>query len=163
MVVVSNADIPKIVALCSSKASMYSSLSVFTPRLKTSTPAPSIIIPTSFWPMSCMSPLTVPMTIMAIGSTPDADKIGSNRAMPAFMALAARRTSGTKRIPSRKSSPTTTMPSTRASSSTFVASQPLSRRIWVPSAISSARPSYKSSCICSTSSPSSSSDSTMSS
>jgi len=29
------------------------------------------------------------MTIMAIGSTPDADKIGSNKAIPAFIALAA--------------------------------------------------------------------------
>ena len=40
--------------------------------------------------------------------------------MPAFIALAASRTSGTNRIPSRKSMPTMRMPSTSASSSTRV-------------------------------------------
>src|SRR5271170_3571303 len=37
---------------------------------RTSKPAPSCIIDTRFVPMSWMSPLTVPMTILPIGSTP---------------------------------------------------------------------------------------------
>ena len=133
------------------------------PRSITSKPAPSIIMPTRFLPISWISPLTVPMTILPTGLAPVSARIGLRRAMPAFIALADISTSGTNRIPSRKSTPTIVMPATSASSSTRAASQPRSRRICVPSAISSARPSYRSSCICSTSSSSGSSDRMMSS
>ena len=91
--------------------------------------------------MSWMSPFTVPITTLPIGSAPVSARSGRRMAMPAFMELAARRTSGTKRMPSRKSMPTIRMPSTRASSSTFWGDQPRSSRIVVPSWISSARPS----------------------
>ncbi len=74
--------------------------------------------------------------------------------MPFFIALAASRTSGTNRIPSRKSTPTIRMPSTRASLRTRSGPQPRERSRFVPSVISSASPSYRSLCICSTSSSS---------
>ena len=46
--------------------------------------------------MSCRSPLTVPMITVPMGSTPEADRIGSIWAMPAFIARAQASTSGTK-------------------------------------------------------------------
>ena len=49
-----------------------------------------------------MSPLTVPITTLPTDSTPEADRMGRSISMPAFMALAASSTSGTKRMPSRK-------------------------------------------------------------
>jgi hypothetical protein len=61
--------------------------------------------------------------------------------MPAFMALAASRTSGTNRMPSRKSMPTIRIPSTRASFRTRSAAQPRPSRMFVPSSISGASPS----------------------
>ncbi len=84
----------------------------------TSNPAPSIIIATRFLPMSWMSPLTVPMTILPIGSAPVSASNGRRISMPPFMAFADSSTSGTKRIPSRKSMPTIRMPSTSASART---------------------------------------------
>ena len=68
--------------------------------------------------MSWMSPLTVPITILPIGSTPVSASSGRRISMPPFMALAASSTSGTNRMPSRKSMPTMRMPSTSASFST---------------------------------------------
>ena len=65
--------------------------------------------------MSWMSPFTVPITTLPIGSTPVSASSGRRIAMPAFIALAASSTSGTKRMPSRKSMPTMRMPSTSAS------------------------------------------------
>ena len=61
--------------------------------------------------------------------------------MPAFIALAASRTSGTNRMPSRKSIPTILMPPTSASFRTRSGAQPRPSRMFVPSAISGARPS----------------------
>ena len=71
--------------------------------------------------MSWMSPLTVPITTLPTGSAPVSASSGRRIAMPAFIALAARRTSGTNRMPSRKSMPTIFMPATSASSRTRVA------------------------------------------
>ena len=65
--------------------------------------------------MSWMSPLTVPMTILPIGSTPVSASSGRRISMPPFIELAASSTSGTNRMPSRKSMPTMRMPSTSAS------------------------------------------------
>jgi hypothetical protein len=79
-------------------------------------------------------------------------------AMPAFIAFAASRTSGTNRMPSRKSMPTMRMPSTSASFRTLSGPQPRPSRMFVPSTISGAMPSYRSLCICSTSSSSASAD-----
>ena len=120
IVVVSSADMPRMSGLCCSSAAMNLSASVLMPRSKTSKPAPSSIIPTRFLPMSWMSPLTVPMTTLPIGSAPVSARSGRRIAMPAFIALAARRTSGTNRMPSRKSMPTIFMPATSASSRTRV-------------------------------------------
>ena len=64
--------------------------------------------------MSWMSPFTVPITILPIGSAPVSASSGRRIAMPAFIALAASSTSGTNRMPSRKSMPTMRMPSTSA-------------------------------------------------
>ena len=91
--------------------------------------------------MSWMSPLTVPMTTLPIGLAPVSARSGRRIAMPAFIALAARRTSGTKRMPSRKSMPTIRMPSTRASLRTRSGPQPRPSRMFVPSTISAAMPS----------------------
>ena len=88
------------------------------PRLITSKPAPSIIIETRFLPMSWMSPLTVPITMVPTRGAPLSISSGLRIAMPAFMALAASSTSGTNRMPSRKSMPTMRMPSTSALVST---------------------------------------------
>ena len=91
--------------------------------------------------MSWMSPLTVPITTLPIRSASDSERSGRSTSIPAFIAFAARSTSGTKRIPSRKSMPTIRMPSTSASLSVFSADQPRSSRISVPSTISGASPS----------------------
>ena len=50
----------------------------------TSKPAPSIIIATRFLPMSWMSPLTVPMTILPTGSAPVSASNGRRISMPAL-------------------------------------------------------------------------------
>ena len=104
--------------------------------------------------MSWMSPLTVPITILPIGSTPVSANKGRKISMPPFMALAASSTSGTNRMPSRKSTPTMRMPSTKASSSTRAAVQPRPSRMLVASMTSSRKPLYRSSCTCSVSSSS---------
>ena len=145
--VVRRADIPKRSGLCSSSAPKNSSTSVLMPKSITSKPAPSSIIPTRFLPISWMSPLTVPITILPIGSAPVSASKGRRISIPAFIALAERRTSGTNKIPSRKSIPTILMPSTRASLRTAEGSHPRSSRMVVPSTISSPSPSYRSSCI----------------
>ena len=49
-----------------------------------------------FLPMSWRSPLTVPMMTVPTGSIPDAERMGSMWAMPAFIARADISTSGTK-------------------------------------------------------------------
>ena len=141
IVVVSSADMPRMSGWCSSSAARYLSTSLLMPMSMTSKPAPSIIIATRFLPMSWMSPLTVPMTTLPIGSAPVSASSGRRISIPAFIALADSSTSGTNRIPSRKSMPTMRMPSTSASVSTLSGPQPRSRRIVVPSTISSASPS----------------------
>ncbi len=156
IVVVSSADMPRMSGLWSSRAARNLSTSVLMPRSTTSKPAPSSIIATRFLPMSWMSPLTVPITILPIDSAPVSASSGRRISIPAFIALAASSTSGTNKMPSRKSMPTIRMPSTSASFSVRSGLQPRSSRIIVPSTISSARPSYRSSCICLTSSSSSS-------
>src|SRR5579871_2823662 len=101
-----------------------------------------------------MSPLTVPITILPMGSTPVSASRGRRISIPPFMALAASSTSGTNRMPSRKSMPTIRMPSTRPSFNVFSALQPRSRKIRVASSTSAFRPLYRSSWTCSMSSSS---------
>src|SRR5712691_2385124 len=128
------------------------------PMLITSKPAPSSIIATRFFPMSWMSPFTVPITTLPIREAPVSASSGRRISMPAFIAFAASNTSGTNRIPSRKSIPTIRIPSTSASFRTRSGAHPRPSRMLVPSVISSASPSYRSSCICFTSSSSGSVD-----
>ena len=66
--------------------------------------------------------------------------MGRSVVITAFVALAARSTSGTKRIPSRKSIPTSRVPATSASPRTRSAGQPRARSISVPSTISQLTP-----------------------
>ena len=90
--------------------------------------------------MSWMSPLTVPITIFPMGSTPVSARSGRRISMPPFIALAASSTSGTNRMPSRKSMPTMRIPSTSASFSTRSGDQPRDSRMFVASMTSSRRP-----------------------
>ena len=62
------------------------------------------------------------MMTVPTGSMPEADRIGSMCTMPAFMALAATSTSGTKMMLSRNLIPTIAMPDMSPSSSTVLAS-----------------------------------------
>src|SRR5579859_5433201 len=101
-----------------------------------------------------MSPLTVPITILPIGSTPVSASSGRRISMPPFIELAASNTSGTNRMPSRKSMPTMRMPSTSASFSTRSADQPRFRKMRVASSTSVFNPLYRSSWTCSISSSS---------
>src|SRR5580693_297189 len=66
MVVVRNAEKPRMSGWCSRTASMNFSGDTCTPRSITSNPAPSNMMFTRFLPMSCTSPLTVPMTTLPI-------------------------------------------------------------------------------------------------
>ena len=115
IVVVSSADIPSISGCSVSRASRYFVTSLLIPKSTTSKPAPSIIIPTRFFPISCMSPLTVPMTIFPTLGAPVAIRSGFKIAIPPFIEFADNRTSGTKSIPSLKSFPTIVIPPTSAS------------------------------------------------
>jgi hypothetical protein len=76
MVVVSKADRAMMRALFSFAAFTNWSLSTSTPKSTTSNPAPSIIMATRFFPMSCMSPLIVPITTVPMLLFRPADKRG---------------------------------------------------------------------------------------
>ena len=62
MVVVMSAEMPTMLAECSSTAATNFSGATSRPRLNTLKPAPSSIIATRFLPMSCRSPWAVPIT-----------------------------------------------------------------------------------------------------
>ena len=66
IVVVRNAEKPTMSGLCSWIAATNFSGATCTPRSMTSNPAPSNMMLTRFLPMSCTSPLTVPITIFPI-------------------------------------------------------------------------------------------------
>ena len=75
-------------------------------------------------PKATRSPLTVPITTVASGSIPDADRSGSIWAMPTFIARAQASTSGTKIAFSRNLIPTSAIPAIRPSSITSSAKVP---------------------------------------
>lgn len=85
-----------ISAPSASAFSMKASAGTSTPTSKTSNPAPFNIMATRFFPISWRSPLTVPMTTRPTGSFPISISFGSRILSPAFKALAATSTSGTK-------------------------------------------------------------------
>ena len=70
IVVVRNAEKPTTSGLCSLIASMNVSGAICTPRSMTSKPAPSSMMSTRFLPMSCTSPLTVPIRNIPMVSAP---------------------------------------------------------------------------------------------
>ena len=70
IVVVRNAEKPTMSGWCSSIAATNFSGATWTPRSITSKPAPSSMMLTRFLPMSCTSPLTVPIRNLPIVSTP---------------------------------------------------------------------------------------------
>ena len=142
MVVVSSADMPISGASFSSTASMNSSAEVSTPKSITSKPPRSSMMH-RFLPMSCRSPLTVPITTVPCDGTPDSDRIGSMCAMPAFMARAHASTSGTKMMFSRNLMPTIPMPAIRPSSMISTAVMPPSSACLVSSSTSSSSPSMR--------------------
>ena len=87
---VSSALIPTIPAPCSLAAITKAAADWSTPKSTILNPAPSPIIHTRFLPISCKSPLTVPMTIVAVEvAAPSLIKSGFRTAIPAFMARAA--------------------------------------------------------------------------
>ena len=121
---------PTMRALCSRAAAMNFSAEVSVPRSTMVKPAPSAIMPTRFLPMSCRSPFTVPMTMVAESaacSSRFSVRSGFRTAIPAFMARAASSTSGTKMRLCLKSSPTTRMPPMSPSSRTSMAGRPSAR------------------------------------
>ena len=95
MVVVKSADIPIILGLCSFTASTYFSAETSTPKSTTSKPAPSNIIFTKFFPISCKSPFTVPIATVPIFFTPVSINLGRRILIPVCIARAAIKTSGT--------------------------------------------------------------------
>ena len=66
------------------------------PRSMTSKPAPFSMIPTRFFPMSCRSPCTEPITTLPIVGIPSLTNNGLSKSIPAHIAFAARSTSGRK-------------------------------------------------------------------
>ena len=97
--------------------------------------------------MSCRSPLTVPITTLPTGSMPEAERIGSMCAMPAFIARAQASTSGTKMKFSRNLMPTTPMPAIRPSSMISSAVRPSSSAPRVSSSTVSSSPSISAAAI----------------
>ena len=113
MVVVSRAEQQIRSQFCSTAVLTKVSGATSTPRSTTSKPLPSSIILTRFLPMSCRSPLTVPMQALPTVVTPASARKGFSLARPLFMARAAIMTSGTKTSSRLNFSPTVFMPSSR--------------------------------------------------
>ena len=124
---------------CSRTAATNSSGVTSVPRSTVSKPAPSSIILTRFLPMSCRSPLTVPMTnLPALGTSVSASS-GRRTFMPACMARAAISTSGTNSSPAFKSLPTSSMPAISPPGRISSGIMPWSRACWTSSATSCPR------------------------
>ena len=110
---------------------MKSSGLVSTPKSCTINPAPLIIMMHKFFPISCKSPFTVPIITVPTGGISDSERIGSICAIPAFIALAEIRTSGTKIILSLNFIPTIAIPAIKPSSMTVLAVNPASSALEV--------------------------------
>ena len=103
--------------LCSSIAAMNFSGGTCTPRSMTSKPAPSSMMLTRFLPMSCTSPLTVPITNLPTVSAPVSASSGRSRSSAPDIALPAISISGTKKSPRSKRAPTSSSEGISASNS----------------------------------------------
>ena len=96
IVVVISAEIPTMLASFSFTASTNFSGATSRPRLYTLNPAPSSIMATRFFPMSCRSPWAVPITTVPGYSSAAAwVSSGFSRSSPAYMARAESSTWGT--------------------------------------------------------------------
>src|SRR5450759_2495097 len=112
MVTVSSAESATRLAWRAVAASMKRPGATSAPRSITSKPPPSSIDATRFFPMSCRSPFTVPITTRPTGSAPAASN-GRTISIEAFMARAESSISGTKYSSHSKSRPTSSMAGTR--------------------------------------------------
>ena len=144
MVVVSSALIPIMSGLHFSAAAMNFSTLWSTPMSCNSNPAPSAIMPTRFFPISCKSPRTVPISKTPFGLEVLSFDVSSgfSTAMPAFIARATINTSGTYRTLCLKSSPTTLIPAINPSFNTSCAERPSASAALVNRSTSLAFPSY---------------------
>src|ERR1017187_1581333 len=113
IVTVSSAESATRLAWRAPAASMKRCGDTSAPRSITSKPPPSSIDATRFFPMSCRSPFTVPITMRPTGSSPAAASNGRTISIDAFMARAESSISGTKYSSHSKSRPTSSMAGTR--------------------------------------------------
>src|SRR5579859_98022 len=111
MVVVRKADMPSTSGWCSWMAATNLAGGTLTPRSMTLKPAPSSMMSHRFLPMSCMSPLTVPMThVPSERDVPPWIMSGLRMFSAPCMARAAISISGTKNSPVSKRRPTSSRP-----------------------------------------------------
>src|SRR5216683_2719135 len=106
IVVVRNAEKPTMSGWYSTTASTNFSGATWTPRSITWNPAPSNMMFTKFLPMSCTSPLTVPITTVPIDSAPVSASSGRSISSAPAIALPAISISGTKKSPRSNRAPT---------------------------------------------------------
>src|SRR5690349_10020362 len=145
MVVVRKAENPTMSGWCSLIASMNFSGATCTPRSMTWNPAPSNMMLTRFLPMSCTSPLTVPITIVPIDSAPVSASSGRRTSMAPAIALPAISISGTKKSPRSKRAPTSSSDGISASKSRVCGSMSRPSPSWVSSSTRGALPTRVSS------------------
>ena len=124
IVVVRNAENPTMSGLCSLIASMNFSGATCTPRSMTWNPAPSNMMLTRFLPMSCTSPLTVPITIVPMVCAPVSASSGRRISSAPAIALPAMSISGTKKSPRSNRAPTSSSDGIRASYSSVSGPRP---------------------------------------
>ena len=96
IVVVRKAEKPTMSGSCFTTSSTNRSGATLTPRSWTVKPAPSSMMLTRFLPMSCTSPLTVPITKVPIGLAPVSASSGRRMLSAPCIARAAISISGTK-------------------------------------------------------------------
>ena len=125
-VVVNNAEMATISAFFSFAAKMNFSAATSIPRSSTLNPAPSSIMMTMFFPISCKSPFTVPTTMVPFNSVPALRRWGRRISRPSLTACAAASISGTKRSPSLNFFPTSSKGATRPSLRILFTSTPFS-------------------------------------
>src|SRR5579862_8315299 len=127
IVVVRNAENPTMSGLYSWTAATNFSGATCTPRSMTWNPAPSNMMLTRFLPMSCTSPLTVPITIVPMVSTPVSASSGRRISSAPAIALPAMSISGTKKSPRSNLAPTSSSDGISASYSSSSGPSPMAR------------------------------------
>src|ERR1017187_1818740 len=146
IVTVSSAESATRFAWRAAAASMKRSGATSAPRSITSKPPPSSIDATRFFPMSCRSPLTVPITTRPTGSAPAAASNGRTIALDAFIARAESSISGTKSSSHSKRRPTSSMAGTRHPDTMVSGATPAAMAASVAAAAAFQSPSITASC-----------------